>query len=98
MDHYGVGLFEALNAMTIPAFAMGGLVTAVRSLQSPLRFAGGGRVPAVASQSGSTLNLTIGTETFEGLFAPRDTADRLQRYAQGRQLTSAGRKPGWHGG
>ncbi len=43
----------------------------------------------------ATINLTLGGETFAGLMAPRDVADRLIRFTTAEQLRSAGRRPAW---
>ncbi len=76
----------------MPGFAAGGLVSAVTTL--PVASAGaefGGR-------SASPLTLVIGSERFEGLQAPRETAERPARYAISQQIRSAGRKPEWFKG
>lgn len=81
---YGEGFMHAINNMQFPGFAMGGGV-------GPIRFAGAG------SGNGSTLNLTIDGNRFEGLHAPTDVATQLTRYAISRQTGSTGRKPSWYG-
>lgn len=91
---YGLGMLNALNNMRLPSFNTGGFVAGLTpslpSLSAPA-FADGG----LASGGGRPLTLQLGNETFEGLIAPESTADRLVRYAQRRNLQSAGRKPSW---
>jgi tape measure domain-containing protein len=92
---YGVGMLNALNGMKLPKFNLGGAVGDM--------FSGMGSRPVLAGvsnmgASGRPFNLNIGGETFEGLVAPADVAERLMRYAMGRQVRSAGRRPNWHGG
>src|SRR5262249_51010064 len=97
----GVALFRQLNAMTIPKsqlrFAAGGLVGDVMPSSPIPRFASGGLVTAAASPS-STINLTIGAETFAGLMAPDSVAARLVTVADRQRMKSAGKKPSWFGG
>ncbi len=96
VQHYGTDLFRRLNAMALPpgsllgGYAGGGLVS-------------GSTVPVAAGPSGpvgpyANLNLSIGGESFAGLMAPRETAERLVRFALHEQAKSAGRRPGWYGG
>lgn len=88
---YGLGLLQSINGLSaggfkmgMPAFAGGGLV---------------GSLPSLASASPSSIvNLTIGTETFAGLRASDDVAERLARYAAKRVAASAGKRPSWVGG
>ena len=66
VQHYGAEVFERLNAMRmprslVPGFAAGGLV-------SPMAAAAGG-----GGGGDATVNLTIGSEVFRGLTAPRET-------------------------
>ena len=102
--HYGARFMAAINAMRLPmpaGFSMGGLVDALASVMpAPVSLAARGPILAGAAPAGATqtLNLTILGETFRGLTAPEATAERLVRFARGRQGRSAGRKPGWYGG
>ena len=82
---YGMNLFEHLNNMVLPGFAMGGPVLA------PIR------AGAVGGKGGSVLNLTIDGTRFEGLHAPTDVAAKLTTFAIGRQTAATGRKPSWVG-
>lgn len=95
---YGTAFLRALNSGRLPKFAFGGLVdnlTAGFSIPSPVpAFAEGGEV----SPSGRPLTLNIGGETFAGLIAPEDVADRLAKYATGRKVRRAGSTPSWFGG
>jgi tape measure domain-containing protein len=96
---FGVGFMHALNGLRMPSFATGGLVEGLTSRLPPTA----SWMPSMssitsASSGGRPLNLTIGDETFEGLSAPSDVADRLTRYVLGRQVRSAGRRPNWYGG
>ena len=89
VQHYGAAMFDRLNRMSmprrlVPGFASGGLVSAMPSA------AGGG--------GGTTLNLTIGSEVFRGLTAPRETAERLIRFATTEESKKAGRRPAWFEG
>jgi hypothetical protein len=102
--YYGDQIMSAINRMRLPkdmfrGFHAGGLVQAATAMRGPpLRLATGGPVSArPAVQAMHPLNLTIGGETFQ-MIAPEETADRLQRFALGKQLRSAGRKPNWYGG
>ena len=92
VQHYGAALFERLNRMAMPRTLVPG-------------FAGGGLVlPALADSGGgsegsfATLNLTIGGEVFGGLTAPRETAERLIRFATAEEGKKAGRRPAWYEG
>jgi tape measure domain-containing protein len=95
---FGVGFMHAINGLRLPGFATGGLVDGLTTRLTPTA----GWMPQVSAvlqgSGGRPINLTIGDETFEGLSAPADVADRLTRYALGRQVRSAGRKPNWYGG
>ena len=84
-------MFERLNAMRmprrlVPGFASGGLV----SLPGDAGGDGGGGY--------ATVNLTIGSEVFRGLTAPRETAERLIRFATSEESKKAGRRPAWFEG
>jgi hypothetical protein len=101
VQRYGTGVFNALNQMRVPkpiGFAAGGLVDQLSgalngALMSPFAMP----QPALAvAGGGSTLNLTIGTETFDGLRTDDKTMDRLTRFAVRQQMRSPGRKPAWH--
>src|SRR5262249_54526576 len=102
---YGVSLFHALNSMRLPpdlfrGFSRGGLVERLQVLMppiAPLRFAAGGLVPATAGNNLRPINLQLGSETFAGLLAPEDVAQKLLRVAVTRQIRSAGRKPSYYG-
>ena len=91
VQHYGAQIFERLNAMRMPRTLVPG-------------FAGGGLVMPVAGNGGgdggsyATLNLTIGGEVFGGLMAPRETAERLIRFATAEEGKKAGRRPAWFEG
>ena len=93
---YGTALMHAINSgrFSPSAFAFGGFVAPPPSRSN--FFADGG--PVTANVGGRTINLTIGGETFAGLIAPEDVADRLSKFATIRQVRSAGRKPSWVGG
>jgi hypothetical protein len=92
VQHYGTQVFERLNQMTmprtlVPAFAGGGLV-----LPMPAQRDGG------AGGAYATVNLTIGADVFRGLMAPRETAERLIRFATAEETKRAGRRPAWFEG
>jgi hypothetical protein len=103
---YGASVFHALNSMRLPqdlfqGFSRGGLVERLQVVMppiAPLRFAEGGLVPAPAGGSNlRPINLQLGSETFAGLLAPEDVAQKLLRVAITRQIRSAGRKPSYYG-
>lgn len=92
---YGAHFMQRINSLSFPThlargFAEGGLASV-----SPL-------MPAYASpvstSSGRPVNLTIGGETFAGLLAPEDVAEKLIRFATNQQSRLIGRKPAWYGG
>ncbi len=82
--HYGADFFHALNNMTLPGFASGGLVAA------PVRMGGGGAIQAT-----SVLNLSIDGRNFNGLKGPKSTIDDLSSFAIARQASAAGSNPSW---
>lgn len=88
------GLVDTLAHMRAPHFA-GAVAPMLRTAIAPLRFASGG--PVAAAGHGTTLNLTIGGETFRGLSAPDAVAGHLLRYARARQMSAGGTKPSWYG-
>src|SRR5581483_2907399 len=101
---YGLSLFDALNRMRVDAgafqrFAKGGIVQSLQVLMpQPMQFAEGGLVAQPASTASlRPINLTIGAETFAGLLAPEDVAQKLMQVAVGKQIRSAGRRPGYYG-
>ena len=103
---YGLSLFDALNRMRIDPgafqrFAQGGLVRSLQVLMPPplpLRLADGGRVSQPSGTSAlRPINLTIGADTFSGLLAPEDVAQKLMQVAVSKQIRSAGRRPGYYG-
>lgn len=101
---YGLSLFDALNRMRLDPgafqrFAEGGLVRSLQVLMpQPLHFAEGGLVPQIADTASlRPINLTIGADTFAGLLAPEDVAQKLMRLAVTKQIRSAGRRPGYYG-
>jgi tape measure domain-containing protein len=94
---YGNALFSALNSMRLPRefshFAAGGPVVG-SMLSGPVKFAEGG--PVAGETRRVRLDLNILGQSFEGLLAPHDVADRLIKFAMNEQVRSAGRKPGWY--
>lgn len=101
---YGLSLFNTLNRLQLEPnafqrFAGGGLVRSLQVLMPPpMRFAEGGLVPQPASTASMRpINLTIGADTFAGLLAPEDVAQKLMQVAVGKQIRSAGRRPGYYG-
>lgn len=86
VSHYGSGLFEALNSLSVGGFATGGNVGAVS-----------GSIPKAATGSGAQniLNLSIDGHQFNGLRAPDNVAASLKTYAVGRQSSTTGKKPSW---
>jgi len=101
---YGLSLFNTLNRLQLDPnafarFAEGGLVRSLQVLMPPpIHFAEGGLVPQPASAvSMRPINLTIGADSFAGLLAPEDVAQKLMQVAVGKQIRSAGRRPGYYG-
>lgn len=84
VQQFGSNFMHAINNGFIPGFATGGLVP------SPVRMAGGGAMPAT-----STLNLSIGGRSFNGLRGPKSTIDDLTSFAISRQTSAAGENPSW---
>jgi hypothetical protein len=93
---FGLGFMHAINSLSFPdigtKFNMGGAVESMGRM--PARMAEGGPVQA-PGPSGRPISLHLGDEVFDGLTAPEDVADRLVRYARGRSMRSAGKKPSW---
>ena len=85
VQQFGEGFMHAINHGIMPGFAMGGMVP------SPVRLAGGGAVHAT-----STLNLTLGGRSFDGLRGPKSTIDDLTSFAISQQSSQAGNKPSWY--
>lgn len=83
VQNYGVSFMHALNSMSFPGFAHGGLVTA--------------RAPSIGGNSGPTsiVNLTIGDRTFGPMRAPQNVANELQSYSVSRQTSRTGVNPSW---
>lgn len=105
--YYGERFMSALNHLQIPrgvfdglsGFANGGLARTAGAMMIP-GFANGGLASfgdmALASSSGGRpLVLNIDGESFSGLTADDRTAERLTRFANRRNIESAGRKPLW---
>jgi len=108
VDHYGPGLFDALNRMRLRlgdigrGFNMGGLVEGLAgSLMPPLRMADGGLVAAGAS-GGQPLNLHLPGGQMVKASVTNQEGKRLLRIlgheAVKGGVASAGRKPTWFGG
>lgn len=103
VSKYGVGLMHAINQLKFPSnafrgFSAGGLVDGLMANfnpRVPLMMARGGPVPG---PSGRPMTLVIDGETFRGLVAPDDVADKLEHFALKRRTRRAGRAPGWVGG
>jgi hypothetical protein len=94
---YGVDFMRAVNEgrFKMPKFNMGGLNVIGPPISRP-SFADGG--PVNGGSSLRPLSLTILGETFKGLMAPEDTADRMVQFAIAKNARRAGRSPGWVGG
>lgn len=100
---YGHALFYLLNSMRLPAkrlremlhgFKDGGFAAGpmFRPIPVPLRMAEGGAV----TEALAPVTLNIHGQEFEGLLAPRDVAERLERWAVNAKVRSGGQKPGWY--
>ncbi|KLK90297.1 hypothetical protein AA309_26565 [Microvirga vignae] len=85
----------------LPAFASGGLVDGLGAALAGL-MPSMGSIPALAAPAGSggpalqPINLSIGGREFGTVLAPADVASGLVQFAQGQQIRSAGKKPGWY--
>lgn len=99
VKHYGVNFMNALNNLKIPSpqFALGGLVNSMVDVMPRQRFAVGGLVTTPSGPTGRPVILKIGDQTFGPMSAPDDVVNRLERFASGKQVRSAGRKPAWVG-
>jgi hypothetical protein len=94
VNKYGAGLFQALNAGTLPrgffrGFAAGGLV------ETPRGFADGGLVAAGAG--GRPVNLHLGGKSF-ALSGSESVVGALVTAAHRHHMRAAGTKPSWYGG
>lgn len=80
----------------MPKFSAGGFVEAMgRGLTIDVpRFAAGGEV--AAPSRGRPVNVNIDGQTF-AMEAQPDTVEELTKFATGRRVRSAGRKPAWYG-
>lgn len=93
----GLNFMNAINrGMSIPrpSFSLGGLVDALSPMRSVPRFAEGG---SVSANQRSAFTLQIGGETFGGLSAPQDTAERMVQFATVRSIRKSGARPNWYG-
>lgn len=100
VDHYGVGFFQALNQMKIPApsFNMGGIVDGLSSIMPRTHFADGGLVTASAGGGGARpVVINVPGGTFSATMQD-DEVERFGRWATGKSLRSAGKKPTWFQG
>jgi hypothetical protein len=93
---YGTRFLHAINNMRIPspAFALGGLVDRLSPVRSVPRFAEGGSVTASPR---SAFTLQVGGDSFEGLSAPQDTANKMIKFATVRSIRKSGARPNWYG-
>jgi methyl-accepting chemotaxis protein len=90
---FGLGFLMMLNQLKLPKFATGGPVNfggalALPTLHTPVGNIGGGGPM-------TQVNLTIGSETIEGLLAPQQVLDKMKSAASISRMRSAGRKAGW---
>jgi hypothetical protein len=100
---YGMGVLHALNSMMmpktmVPSFAAGGPVSIPVDVLP--QFVDGGLFDMMGKTSAKptrVVNLTVGEETFKGMIAPEEVAQKLVRFARRREVRSGGRKPGWYG-
>ena len=90
---------HSINSMMaprrLPGFSLGGLVDAISPARSVPRFADGGAGASAGARSSFTLQ--IGAETFAGLSAPADTADKMLKFATVRSVRKSGTRPSWYG-
>lgn len=93
---YGAGLFNRLNRMMMPKFAMGGPVSIPVDVL-PQFLEGGSMHSATKTRPTRVVNLTISGETFSGLIAPEEVASKLLAFGRKKQIRSAGRAPRWIG-
>lgn len=87
VSHFGAGVFHALNNLTVPRFAVGGLNTGIPRLSAPS--------PVLAMSNQRVLTLNIEGRSFSGLSIPEHTAASLERFAVHSQIASTGRKQSW---
>jgi hypothetical protein len=100
VSKYGTGFLHAINNLSFPrGFAMGGLVSAMRSPAPIPAFALGGPVGLQRSQTQSmqdrALTLVLDGRSFDGLRGPAGVVNALERHASRQQLASTGPKPRW---
>lgn len=93
---YGVGFMNAINSgrFRMPKFSGGGLN--IISSAPRTHYADGG--PVQTGGNMRPLSLSLFGEQFDGLMMPENVADRMTKFAIGRQTRSAGRKPSWIAG
>jgi hypothetical protein len=98
VKHFGVGMFEAMNRLHPPKFAMGGLVDAMNTSLMPRRrsFASGGLVAAGAGSGGRPVHLHLDGASF-ALRGEQDVVEALGKHARSRRVRSGGRAPSWVG-
>lgn len=85
---FGVGFFESLNRMSMPAMPR---------FRMPRGFAMGGLVTAGAGGGGTPVHFHLDGRSFQ-LMGERGVVDALTRAARQAAITSAGPKPSWYGG
>lgn len=95
MPKFATGGLVQQVAAGMPKFALGGLVDAATV---PVRLPT--TLPQIVQPNlpGKSFDLTIGAETFRGLFAPEDAARQIEQFARRSAMKSAGARPTWQGG
>lgn len=97
----GTDFLNRLNQTgAVPAkFSLGGLASSVGNVMPSIpRFATGGAVQTSGGGDMRPFVLQIGDKAFTGLRAPASAVDELTRYATGKNMASAGRRPSWYRG
>lgn len=84
VERWGVPFMYALNSLTMPRFATGGLVPRM-NVATP--------TPSISGQR--TLTLNIEGRSFQGLQVPERVAQSLERFSVHSQIASTGRKQSW---
>jgi hypothetical protein len=95
VKHFGVGVFEALNRLHSPKFAMGGLADAMNTSLIPRsrRYRSGGLV-AAGSGGGAPVYLQIhGGKAIGPMISDKAVLGALHREAKRAKVFSAGRAP-----
>jgi hypothetical protein len=99
VEHYGAGLFAALNAMRYPAprFNLGGLAESLSAalMPAPAFRSGGLALAPAAGGGGRSLTLVIDGQRFGGFTGSEGAVAKLEQYAIASSMRATGRSPSW---